>query len=135
VKTFVVLAAALVFVGSASAYALRTVMLKPGQCVTVSKTRVCAARTPTVTVSVTPAACTAAVNDAKQLDTIHWQILGQASRILETVQPTIQDIQNGNTSDLAQQNQTVQDAGNQTTTLTASYKQAESQFNTDAAGC
>lgn len=132
-KTFVVLAAALMFVGSASAYALRTVMLKPGQCATVSKTRVCAARTPTVTV--TPAACTAAVNDAKQMDTIHWQILGQASRILETVQPTIQDIQNGNTSDLAQQNATVQDAGNQTTTLTASYKQAESQFNTDAAGC
>jgi hypothetical protein len=52
----IVLMAALVFVGAASAYAVRTIYLKPGHCTTVAKTRVCAREVkPTVkTITVSP---------------------------------------------------------------------------------
>jgi hypothetical protein len=43
--------------GSAAAYELKTIILKPGRCVTVSKTKVCAAkqqRPKTVTITVAP---------------------------------------------------------------------------------
>jgi hypothetical protein len=50
-----VVGVALAGAGAASAYGVRTVTLRPGRCVTVTKTRVCAARArPPATVTVAP---------------------------------------------------------------------------------
>lgn len=128
--------AALAASGTAAAYtATRTVTLQPGRCATVAKTRVCAAAAKPQTVTVTPAACERAIGDANQLAILHDQLWKESGALIATGIAAIKDMQSGDTTDLAAQVQTAQQASAQIQLLSPQYDSMRGQYSSDAAGC